>query len=195
MLKHTLKSILRQLRRQSLFTGIHLLGLSVGLCCAMLLFLYIRHEISYDTHHAGADRIYRVTQTGTSNGEVDYSAGTPYPLVNTLRTEVPELELVSGIHASGRGIVRAEGKDHYRLKEVYFADGSFLEMFDFVLTEDIDPAVLTAPGKALLSTKTAELIFGNEDPIGKTISLDGKLDLTVAGTYSGKQQSQYYGAP
>lgn len=189
MLKHTLKSILRQLKRQSLFTGIHLLGLSVGLCCAMLLFLYIRHEINYDTHHAGADRIYRVTLIGTGQGEVDYSAGTPYPLVNTLRTEVPELELVSGIHGSGRGIVRAEGKDHYRLQEVYFADGNFLEMFDFGLAEGVDPAVLTPPGKALLSKKTAELIFGNENPTGKTISLDGKLNLTVVGTYSGQQQS------
>lgn len=189
MLKHTLKSILRQLKRQSLFTGIHLLGLSVGLCCAMLLFLYIRHEVNYDTHHEGADRVYRVTQTGTSHGDVDYSAGTPYPLVNVLRTEMSELELVSGIHGSGRGIVRAEGKDHYRLDEVYFADGSFLEMFDFALAEGIDPAVLTAPGKALLSAKTAKLIFGNEDPKGKTINLDGKLDLTIVGTYAGERQS------
>jgi ABC-type antimicrobial peptide transport system permease subunit len=189
MLKHTLKSILRQLKRQSLFTGIHLLGLSVGLCCAMLLFLYIRHEVNYDTYHAGADRIYRVTQIGTSHGDVDYSAGTPYPLVNVLRTELPELELVSGIHGSGRGIVRAEGKDHYRLDEVYFADGSFLEMFDYGLAEGIDPAVLSAPGKVILSAKTAKLIFGNEDPTGKTINLDGKLDLTIVGTYTGERQS------
>ncbi|WP_020535152.1 ABC transporter permease [Lewinella cohaerens] len=189
MLKHTLKSILRQLKRQSLFTGIHLLGLSVGLCCAMLLFLYIRHEINYDTHHAAADRIYRVTHIGTSQGDVEYSAGTPYPLVDALRAEVPELEMVSGIHGSGRGIVRIPGKDHYRLEDVYFADGSFLEMFDFGLAQGVDPAVMAAPGKAVLSEETAKMIFGAEDPVGKTIKLDEKLDLTVVGTYEDEKQS------
>lgn len=183
MLKHTLKTIIRQLWRSPMFTSIHLLGLTIGLCAVLIIFLFIRQEMSYDRHYAGAEDIYRVITVEKGHGGVEYSAGTPYPVPAALRNEIPDIEAVAGLHHQGSGIVRRPGKDHQRLEEIIFADEGFFKVFDYNTALSSNPEVLGEPGKALLSESTAEQLFGKEDPVGKTLELDIDEQVTIAGIF------------
>lgn len=183
MLQHTLKTILRQLRNSPLFTSIHLLGLTIGIGAVLVIFLFIRQELSYDRSYADAADIYRLVVVSTNQGELDYSAGTPYPVPAALRNEIPGLAQVAGLHYQGSGIVRVPGNDHQRLEEVVFADEEFLQIFDYQSKPAIDPHLLAKPGEALLSSATAERLFGTENPVGKTLDLNTDLQVNIAGVF------------
>lgn len=189
MLQHTLKTIFRQLRNSPLFTSIHLLGLTIGLGAVLVIFLFIRQELSYDRSYAGSENIYRLVDVTTNQGEVDYSAGNPYPLPAALRNEIPDLAYVSGLHYQGSGIVRAQGKDHQRLEEVVFADENFLHIFDYNTNPLVSPDVLAQPGEALLSQSTAERLFGTQNPVGQTLDLNTDLQVNIAGVFPDQVQA------
>jgi putative ABC transport system permease protein len=102
MLKNALLLFLRNLRRQKLFSVINLLGLTVSISSALLIYLYVRHEFSYDRFHPHADRIYRVNQTFIWGERDDHQFGSTGPGVATaLREELAEAELITSIHTPG----------------------------------------------------------------------------------------------
>lgn len=189
MLQHTIKSIVRQLWRSPLFTTIHLLGLSIGLCAVLIIFLYIRQELSYDTTHQHAANVYRVAQISERQGEMDYSAGSPYVMPDALREEIPDLEAVSGLHFQGSGVVRVPGKDFQKVDAVVFADQHLLELFDYTFMGPTKASVLAEPNKVLLSVSTSERLFGIADATGQTLTLDGAYELTVGGVFADQNQS------
>ncbi|MEO0723717.1 MAG: ABC transporter permease [Bacteroidota bacterium] len=183
MLRHNLKTIIRQLWRSPLFTGIHLLGLTIGLCAVLIIFLFIRQERSYDRHYAGAEDIYRVVQISETPNEVDYSAGNPYPLPIAMREEVSDFAAVAGLHAQGAAVVRRPGVDHQRLEEVFYADEEFLKIFNYETQPHVSADLLAEPGKALIAASTAKQLFGEENPVGKILELEGDLQVTIAATF------------
>ena len=183
MLRHNLKTIFRQLWRSPLFTGIHFVGLTIGLCAVLIIFLFIRQERSYDRHYAAAEDIYRVVQITKTPNEVDYSAGNPYPMPIALREEVPDFAAVAGLHAEGSAVVRRPGVDHQQLGEVFYADEGFLEAFNYETSPKVRASVLAEPGKALIAQSTAQQLFGEENPIGKTLEVDGDRQVTIEAIY------------
>ncbi len=186
MLQHTLKTIFRQLYRAPLFTSIHLLGLSAGFCAVLIIFLYIRQELSYDQD---CPNVYRVTQIQEQHGELSYSEGSAYVMPAALRTDIPDFAVVSGIHVQGDGVVRLPGQDFLRLEEVIWADEEWLKLFDYEWVTKPDPEVLAQPNKVLLSATTAEQLFGDQAVLGQELDLDGTYNLTVAGVFQDRQQS------
>ena len=183
MLQHHIKTILRQLWRSPLFTSIHLLGLTIGLCAVLVIFLFIRQERSYDRHYAGAEDIYRLVQISETPTDVNYSAGNPYPLPLALREEVSDFTAVAGLHHEGASIVRRPGLDHQRLEEIFYADEYFLKVFEYETQPTVQANVLAQPGQALISQSTAQQLFGKESPIGKTLELEGDIQVTIASVF------------
>jgi putative ABC transport system permease protein len=99
MLKHYVIHFYRNLKRQKLFTFINILGLTVGIASSLLIYLYARHEFSYDRFHTNADRIYRVNQTfiwgeSTDNEFASTGPGVAY----AVNEEIPEVKLITSIH-------------------------------------------------------------------------------------------------
>jgi putative ABC transport system permease protein len=189
MFSQTLKYIFRQLRRQAVFTGIHLVGLTVGCLSAMLLFLYVRHELNFDQDRPAAQRIYRLVETSSIQGRLEYSGGLPFPMPAALRTEIPDLEVVSGIYYQGEGTIRLANGAHQRVEEAYFADAEFLDLFSIALQGGVSANVLEAPGQVLLSASLANRLFGSQKAIGKTLDLNDQLPLTVAGVFPDQEHT------
>ncbi|MEL6656470.1 MAG: ABC transporter permease [Bacteroidota bacterium] len=183
MLRHNLKTIFRQLWRSPLFTGIHFVGLTIGLCAVLIIFLFIRQERSYDRHYAAAEDIYRVVQITETPNEVDYSAGNPYPMPIALREEVSDFAAVAGLHAEGSAVVRRPGVDHQQLEEVFYADEGFLEVFNYETSPKVAASILAEPGKALIAQSTAQQLFGEDNPIGKTLEVDNDRQVTIEAVY------------
>lgn len=180
MLKNNLKIILRTLTKQKSFTLIHIIGLTLGLTCCLLIYLFIQYELSFDTHHQHSDNIYRVCKISTTQSDVDYSGGTPYPLAPALRTDMEDLAEVTRFHRNGQSIIKVDNANKFKVESVFFAEANIANIFDFeVLSGDINQA-LSSPNQAVITQSLAKQFFGNNEAIGKVVMVDGKIEVAVS---------------
>ena len=174
MLKNYLTIAIRHMTRQKGYTAINVLGLAVGMVCAILIILYVDFELSYDRYHENAGRIYRVA--------VNNDARTPPALAPALQEDFPEItRFVRLLPTTGVWIMKHEENVYYE-NRVYWADNALFDIFDFPLIQGDPRTALVAPLSVVISEDTAQKYFGETDPMGKTIIADnGFLALTVKG--------------
>lgn len=178
MLKNYVLLFIRNLKRQRLFSIINLLGLSVSIASTLLIYLYVRHEMSYDKFHPHAERVYRVNQTfiwGENNNAQFASTGPG--VAYSLKEELPEIELMTSIHTPGNFIVSytTPTNDVISFEEdrVFAADSNFFRMFNFPLLKGDPESVFDQANTMVITKSTAIKYFGDADPIGKLIRLGG----------------------
>ncbi len=176
-----LKIVFRHLSRQKLNTSLHIIGLTLGLSVCLVIALFIRYELSFDAYHEKADRTYRVISKWTQNGKVDYHFSTPFPLANTIRTEVTGLEHVSFAHPVYTKIVEVNPQKRFIDERIMAVEPEFLEILNVETIRGDLYKTLRTPYQAALTESTAKKLFGNEDPIGKTFSftVGDKFEFTV----------------
>ena len=179
---------LRNSRRNSLFAVINLLGLAVGMACFILIALWIRDERSFDSFHAAKDRLFLLTIIHP-NGGVDPNV--PYALAPRLADEVPEIETFARLFRLGNiqtCAFRAEtGQGDVRQfyeRSVSLVDPSFFSMFSFPFKSGNSETALKSPDSLVLSEAAAAKYFGTADPVGRTLTLNGRSDLVVTGVIS-----------
>lgn len=175
MLKNYFTVALRNLLRYRAYSVLNLAGLSVGLATSILILLWVKDEISFENFHTSAREIYRIT-VDASGVKV---ALTPPPLAEALRAEVPQIIRVTQVGFTER--LFTTGERTFEEKKVYFADPSFLEMFDFPLVKGDRRTVLLEPNGLLLTEETARKYFGEEDPMGNIIQMDKEHSFIVRG--------------
>jgi len=165
---------IRHMTRQKGYTAINVLGLAVGMVCAILIFLYVDFELSYDRYHENAGRIYRVA--------VNNDARTPPALAPALQEDFPEItRSVRLLPTTGVWIMK-HAENLYYENRVYWADNALFDILDFPLIQGDPLSALVAPLSVVISEDTAQKYFGETDPMGKTIIADnGFLVLTVTG--------------
>lgn len=179
MLKNNIKIILRSLGKQKSFTFIHIIGLTLGLTCCLLIYLFIQHELSFDQFHSKSDRIYRVCQITKNQSGTSYSGGTPFPMAPALRTDMEGLEASTRIHHYGEGALNLADGTKMKVDNLIFAEPSLTKIFDFKTVVGDLEKTLVAPKQAAISEATAERLYGRFDPIGKTISIEGKEEVEI----------------
>src|SRR5690606_37273975 len=163
MITNYLKVAWRNIIRQRRTSLINLLGLSLCIASALILFVIVQHEWSYDRYHQNYDHIYRiVTETKRQNSS-DYNPGVAAPLPQALRIDMPQLKAVVPLLATG-GQVNVPHKsqknpiDKY-LEQVIFTTADFFQLFDATWLAG-DATVLKAPNSAVLHRETAIRFFG-----------------------------------
>ncbi|MCJ7682034.1 MAG: ABC transporter permease, partial [Candidatus Aminicenantes bacterium] len=156
-------------------------GLVIGLCIFTMFALMI-HSISHqDLFHKNADRIYAVVQVLSGGQEGDqHSAITPSAMIPALKNEFPEIEKTAGYCPAGRMIVKYQDRIFYESR-IRFVDPEFLSMFSFKLVAGEKNSVLSGANSIVLTEDSALKYFGDEDPIGRTLTLDNKTDVMVTG--------------
>ncbi|MEM8967359.1 MAG: ABC transporter permease [Bacteroidota bacterium] len=167
MLKNYLKIAYRKLIRKKAFAAINIIGLAISLAAALLIFLYVQHELSYDTFHEKTNRIYRTIRVG-SNGEISSS---PESLAPTMKQHIPGIEEAVRVysHFGEYPILRTE-EAVFNEEHVYITDSGFFELFTTeVLVGNLETA-LTKPRSVVLSESTAQKYFGKVDnAIGESL--------------------------
>jgi putative ABC transport system permease protein len=183
MLYNYLLSALRNLRKNFTFSLINIFGLGLGLTVTLLLAAWVVDELSYDRFHAKADNIYRLSLEYSFGGQTAKTAVSPTALLPALQKNFEEVESGTRVYnQSGYNpfIVRREDKlfqeDHF-----YFADSTFFDVFSFQLFQGNPAKALTEPASVILSQSMAKKYFGNEDPMGKTLNVNGTREYTVTG--------------
>ncbi|MEP0547451.1 MAG: ABC transporter permease [Rhodothermales bacterium] len=180
MLKNYLIVALRSLRRRKGYAFINLFGLALGLACCLLIGLYVRHELSYDEHHADAERVYRVVQHTSADGS-EGMAWVGGAMGNALREDFPQIEALARLVRSTTLVELRDGKERRSFEESRFvyADPSVFDVLTLPLVTG-DAAALDTPDTVLLTETTAEKYFGDADPVGRQIWVSDRA-LTVGG--------------
>lgn len=192
MIRNYLKTAVRTLRREKGYVGLNVLGLGVALAACVLIALYIRHELSYDRFHEDADRLYRIVQASEAPGpEIDPGiegyASLAEGMVRTVEMQVPGIKRLTNVHDPGndKDLFRIAGESHL-FDRFYHADSSFFQVLSFDLVRGNPKTALAEPGQIVLTESLATRIFGDEDPIGKTMTKvverrDQRTDYVVSG--------------
>ena len=98
MILYNIRVAFRRLSRQKIHTSLHVLGLTLGITVCLLIGLFIRHELSFDSYHDNTDRTYRINTIWTDAGIKQKHYSTPFPLAQTLRKEISGLKYVTHVH-------------------------------------------------------------------------------------------------
>ncbi|MCB0566337.1 MAG: ABC transporter permease [Phaeodactylibacter sp.] len=178
MLKNHLLIAFRALMKYRGNTAIHVLGLSMGLACCLLIYTFIQYHRSFDRHHEKAGRIYRVGMIDYSGGEKEMGGNTPYPLAVALRNDFSDWEQVARTHTEREVLVGLPDGRKFE-GPALFAEPEWLDIFDFKTVEGDPRYTLSQPGQVVLCRSAAQRYFGDEEAIGKTFELDGELALSV----------------
>ncbi|MFC2096902.1 ABC transporter permease [Bacteroidota bacterium] len=178
MIKRLIKVGLRLIFRKRGFYLINVIGLSIGISLFLAIALYIQNELSFEKMHKNLDRIYRVEQNRKSGDGFQNMATAPPPLTQALLSDFPEIEECTRFTYGG-GTVTLENEDKFNFNDILFVDTSFFKMFSFPLIRGERLGGFEKPFTVVLSEKTAKTMFGDKDPIGKTINIFNDFDAEV----------------
>ena len=180
MFRIYLKQTLRDLLNHKGYFIINLLGLLIGMTAFILIVLWIRTETSYDRFHEHAEDIYRVDYLLYEEEVLEqHSASGSHSVGREMVNMFPEvLEYTRFVRTEG--LVRV-GEETIKEKNIFYADSSFLDLFSFPLKEGVADSSLLALGNAVITEETARKYFGEEDPMGKVLTVDGFAEYVVAG--------------
>ncbi len=180
MLKNYLLLAVKNFRKQKMFSLINILGLTIGITCCLMIFLFIMSEFSYDNFHKNRDHIYRVMRVSKQSASPRnipwlaplYAAGMrndfPDAIQHTMRV-APDNDLITYKNVS------------FNEKKVMLVDSNFFTFFSFPLLKGDPATVLNDPSGIVMTETTAKKYFGEEDPIGKEIEFNKDRRFKIAG--------------
>jgi len=172
MIKNYFKTAWRNLWRNKVFSAINILGLSIGLACCILMFLFIQHELSYDKFNANANKIYRLTSEAEGpNGKTNLAV-TPAPWGPLMKKDFAEIKNYTRLLKAEKTDVGQPGLQHFYETDLLYADSTFLDVFSVELEKGNAKKALEQPNSIILTAETAKKYFGDEDPIGKTLEVN-----------------------
>jgi putative ABC transport system permease protein len=182
MIQNYLKIAWRNVLKSRLLSFISLSGLAVGMAACLLLLHYVTFELSYDKFHDSAERIYRLRYERTDeNGEAVRFASCCPPAAPRIRDEYPEVEKIARIFRY-RAVVSHDDRKFLEEK-IYFAEPDFLDIlkFEFISGDPLNG--LRESSRAFISRSTALKYFGDQDPTGQILTVNGKTDYRVVGIF------------
>ena len=181
MLKNYFKIALRNILRQKWYSIINVTGLALGLACCILMMLWRRYDMSFDSFHKNGDSIYRVINETGAKGKNTLDARTPYPLGEAMLEKVPEVEYYTHYQGVEKWMVSAGGKVTYS-DWLGTADSSFFQIFSFPFVKGNPKTALSDNSSIVLTESMARKYFGNQEPMGKIVEItERKIPLKVTG--------------
>lgn len=190
----------RRLKRDSLFSLINFLGLSIGLAVFIIIYGYINFERSFDSYQ-NSDKIFRVQNNYVRHGELIYNSAATFAGVGPFMKEYfSEVSDYARFFPWGKIInvnVR-HSEDHtnnFRVKDLIYADNAIIELLDFELIDSGTKDLLIQPNTVIISQSFAEKVFGNNLAIGNTLIIEsehGSNDLvTVTGVFANRSRNTH----
>ena len=168
MLKNYFKIAWRNLLKNKGYSFINIGGLAIGLGCFLLIAIFIKNEVSYDTYHENYNRIYRIAH---HNNQDDYEQRQIWgnaPVGPALQKDFSEI--VEKVQFSGRSAILLEyNNQKFQEDDTFYVDPTVFGIFSWPLLSGNPETALEAPYSIVLTETTAKKYFGNEDPMGKTV--------------------------
>jgi len=183
MLRNYLKTALRNLWRNPVFSAINILGLALGMTCSLLIFLWISDEMGIGGYHANGPYLYRVMERQYYDGRVEAQPSTPGVLADELKKQFPEIVRAAGFTGWQQYVTFSVG-DNITKRQGYSAGADWFKMFTVPLLAGTPETALHSPDGLAISRKVAEHYFGTPAAaLGKTIRLDHAKDYQVTAVF------------
>ena len=172
MFKNYLKIALRNLKRHKGYSFINIAGLAIGMACCILILLWVQDELSYDRFHENGKDIYRIMSYGTRY-MIEGIDGTPAPLAPAVKEEVPGIVNYARFSDIPKLVFKYGDKVFYETRGL-IADPSIFEIFTFPFAQGDPKTALSEPLDIVITETMAKKYFGNENPVGKTMEIEGR---------------------
>lgn len=189
MIKNYIKIAWRNLIRDRTYSFINIVGLTIGLSACLLLVLFARYELSFDTFHEKSDRIFRITSVTETENEVIERTSTPVPLVQTLKDELPEVEKAAHLSRTNSARIKIEDQT-VTVEDFYWTDQDFFDIFSVSVLEGNESDFLKNPNSVVITESIADAYFNGENPLGKTVTLSND-DYTITGVVDDWQANSH----
>ena len=185
MFWNVIKIRIRALWHSRLYSGLNIFGLALGITASMLIFAFVKDELSYDRYFPKSERIYRLTQESFRENGRSWAVVSPLHGLE-IQQYIPEIQTVGRLmHLYNRVLSYTPEDDQPRRFEEqwgYYADSSIVDIFDLPFLAGDPATALKKPYSVVLTSQMAQKYFGDEDPMGKTLLVeDRQLPLTVTG--------------
>lgn len=192
MFLRSLNFTFRLIKRDKFHYGLNILGLSFGVACCIVIFLFLQHELTYDRHHENSDRIYRIYSTYVTSGEPIKFSGSSPALGPRLREEFPEIEDYVRIIPRDQILFTQKDRDVTSYEDdICLADPSIFKVFSYDFIQGNPETCLNNPLSIVLTEPLARKYFGDEDPLGKTLQANADRFFEVTGVIKTPPQNSH----
>ena len=185
MLRNYTNIAYRSFLRQKGYSIINISGLAIGLACSFMIYLYVQDELSFDTIHTKADRIFRVPEYFEKDGVGERSASNPFGLGPAMVQEYPHLveQMVRffNFQTPVMAIKNPENNREFNESRLFLVDSTLFDVFDYEMIIGNKETALDNPNSILLTETLARKYFEDENPLGKTLIFQGDKLLIVNG--------------
>ncbi len=180
MFKINFRLSLRSLLKNKLYTFINVSGLAVGVAVAILICLWIQNEVNHDRFHPNIDRLYLMNNRDKNNGGIFVYNNTVRPLGPVIQKDFPEVERVVRVNSANANFLISNGDKHFSIQGD-FVDTGFFSVFNFPLQKGNPATAINSINSIVLTKQLAEKLFGDQDPLGKSVRIDSGDYVTVTG--------------
>ncbi len=176
MLKNYLTIAFRNLARHKGFSFINITGLALGIACCLLIFMYVKDEVTFDKYHANSEDIYRITSQIEFGGNTMYMGASSEIEAKEYAERVPEI--VNFTRFDNTAAIVKKGDDFITQFGVTFSDPAIFEMFDFKVVSGALSGALSELNRVVITEDNAIKYFGDTDVVGKELSirLEGNIE-------------------
>lgn len=179
MLKNYFTIAFRNLTKNSFYSFINITGLSVGIGCAILIFLWVGDELAFNRFHKNYDRLYQVHLTQEYANGISTDNAMPYPLKEAIINKASQVKHIVMTNW-GEGNLLTVGDNRFNKMSLSVSE-DFLKMFSFHLLKGNPETALADPTSIVLTESTAKALFGDQDPINKLVKIDNDREQKVTG--------------
>ena len=173
-----IKYAFRNLKRDKFYTFLNGVGLTIGMTVALLIFMWIQDETSYDNYHSQNGQNYFVLGNTSFMGTPSWGIRTPGPLADAVRENVPEVQHIAKLYGLWKPVLK-HNNFILDVNNSHLIEPSLFKILDFEFLQGNPETALTDPSSIVLTDEVAYKMFGNEDPMGKLVELEGIENLVV----------------
>lgn len=177
MINNYIKIAWRNLLKNKAFSSINIIGLAIGMAGALLIALWLQNMLSMDRFHMKGDRLYVISNRDMNQGQMWAWVNTPKIMGPTLKKDFPDIEKFTRYDQFNNFLTTYNNKKI--VSQVAFVDPGFFDMFSFPIVKGNKNKLLQNANSVVLTQNFAETLFGNSDPVGKTIKIDSVNLVTV----------------
>lgn len=183
MFKNYIKTALRNISRNKLYSLLNIAGLAIGIACCILILLYVQDELSYDRFHAEANNIYRIAPVFSTSERVMYLATCAHAQAPMLKDRYPEIINYVRFTSYGSSKIIRHEQNIFTEEKFLWVDQSLLDVFSFNLIKGNPEDALLKPNSVILTEEMAKKYFGDKDPLGKNLEVNGSTLYSVTGVF------------
>lgn len=172
MLRNYFKIAIRNILKHKFYSAINISGLVIGITCCLLIFIYVKDEVSYDRFHSNAENMYRIGLHGKIAGQEIFTTNSSVPVGPTMNEEIPGVDAMTRLNpitrAGGSGVVFKFEDKIFSEENLFYADSNFYQFFSFELIEGDRATVLKEPFSIVITEALAQKYF-NGEAMGKML--------------------------